>query len=670
MAPTAVGTRILHLGSDPSDSALLAAELRSESIACELLNASTEGEVRAALDSGSIALVIADLPLPWAEAWRDLAELQRLHPELQVIFRTGSAGNRSIADPLPKSARAVREALERRPDLPSAAAQRALLERVVHNQTAQLRLARRDLWDFDDAMRDITRTAAQMLDVERVSLWEVEPGTTKLVCALIFEREQNRHSIDQRIELGPQYLAALESAMFIAADDAQRDPRTSEFTETYLSKLGITSMLDAPVRREGRIVGVVCHEHIGPPRHWSMLDQCAAAVVADIVTRALEVRDRRRAEERLRESEKFEVVGRLAGRLAHDFNNSLTVILGNAQLSLAREGGDPAERESLLQIVQAGEDASALIRQLLAYSRREVLHSRIIDLHEHIAGQLPLMRRLLGAKVQLRAELGAGPSWVELDPTQLQQVLFNLAANARDAMPRGGEFVLTLTHEVQPAFVRLCVRDTGEGISPEALPHIFEPFFTTKEAKLGTGLGLASVAEIVQRASGKITASSNPGSGTTFEIVFPMAPAARIERAGEANSRAPLAAAAKHERDTVLVVAPEPALRRLLGDLLAERGTQVLEASGPVEALELLARGSRFDWVLTDQALTKMDGARLIGHLRDFRPNLPAVLMAETGRCAPSVLESLRRGGATAMLDKPLTSSGLSSSLEVLAASK
>ncbi len=673
MSSTDVETRILHLGSDPSDSALLAAELKAESIPCRVIRASTENEVRAALQGGSIALVIADLPLPFEAASNRLAELQRLHPELQVIFRSGSAGNRTIADPVSQTARAVHDALQRRPDAELREAQRSLLLRIVQNQSAQLRLSRRDLWDFDDALRDITRTAAEMLDVERVSLWEVEPATSKLVCVLVFEREKNRHTADHQLALGPRYLAALEAAMFIAADDAQRDPRTSEFTQEYLSKLGITSMLDAPVRREGRIVGVVCHEHIGPARHWTILEQSTAAAIAEIVARALEVRERRRAEDRLRESEKFEVIGRLAGRLAHDFNNLLTVILGNAQLALQRQGVDPAERESLQQILQAGEGASGLIRQLLAYSRREVQIPRTIDLHEQLAGQLPLLRRLLGADVQLRAELGSHPLWVEIDPTQLQQVLFNLTANARDSMPQGGEFVLTLTGDPLSAprtRVRLRARDTGLGITPEVLPHIFEPFFTTKEAKLGTGLGLASVGEIVRRADGEISVSSFPGRGSTFEIVLPQVSAPPAKCEAEKTSDAPVESTRAPARDTVLIVESDPSLRSALGQMLAQRGTHMLEASGPIEALELIARGEDFDWVLTDQVLPKMDGARLIGHLRDFRPNLPAVLMAETGRFAPADLEVLRRTGKTVVLTKPLTSQGLFSSMEVLSAGR
>jgi two-component system cell cycle sensor histidine kinase/response regulator CckA len=636
-----------------------------------VIHASTEAEVNSAMEGGGIVLMVADLPLPWNGAANRLADLQREHPEIQVIFRTGSTGNRTIAESVPQTARAVRDALERRPDVQSGEARRAMIERVVHNQSEQLRLVRRDLWDFDDAVKDVTRTAANLLDVARVSLWEVEPASSKLVCVVTYKRETNSHSTEPEIELRPSYFAALEAGMFMAADDAQNDPRTSGLTEGYLSTLGITSMLDAPVRREGRVVGVLCHEHIGPARHWSIVDQSTAAAMAEIVARAMEVRERKFAETRLRDSEKFEVIGRLAGRIAHDFNNLLTVILGNAQLALHRQGVDPAERESLQQIVQAGEDASGLIRQLLSYSRRETVRPRVIDLREQITGHLALLRHLLGNTVALRTELGPSPCWIEIDPTQFQQVLFNLAVNARDAMPQGGEFTLTLVRDEPSGAkgrVRLSARDTGEGIPADVLPHIFEPFFTTKEAKLGTGLGLASVGEIVRRADAKIAVTSSPGRGSTFEIVFPEAnPAKAVELAGESDDTpGPLPA----ERGTVMIVQSDPEQRKALTRMLAERGRHTLEASGPVEALELIARGSKFDWVMTDQVLPKMDGARLIRHLRDFRPNLPAVLIADSARVEPAELDALRRSGKTVVLGKPWTSGELLSSLDSLEATR
>ncbi len=673
MPPTSEKIRILHLGSDPSESALLSAELEAEALACLVISVSTERALRTALESGDIALVVADLPLPWESAGSCMSELQRARPELQILFRAGSTGHRTVTESSSQTARAVREALLHRSDIGrTPEEQRALIQRVVQGQTAQLRLSRGDFWDFQEAMRDITRSAAELLDVGRVSYWEVDPTTSKLKCLQLFDREQGGHAEVTELELGPRYLAALEEAIFLAADDAAHDPRTSEFTADYLSKLGITSMLDAPVRRDGRIVGVLCHEHIGPARHWSVLDQCTAAAMADIVVRALEVRDRRRAEARMREAEKFEVIGRLAGRLAHDFNNLLTVILGNAQLALQRQPADSADRDGLEQILRASEDATGVIRQLLAYSRHEIVVPRVLDLRAEVSSSVPMMQRLLGSEVSVRCELGNKPCWVEIDATQLQQVLLNLAANARDAMPNGGVLHLTLSLESLPARVKgepprssvlLRVRDTGVGIAPENLPRIFEPFFTTKEAKLGTGLGLASVAEIVRRAGGEVSAESRPGQGATFDIRLPEVTDPAARRAGSVPSKAVPRTVKNFKTTTALIVQSDASLRRAMASQLAEKQIGVLEASGPVEALEWLARGSQFDAVVTDYVLPKMDGVRLIGHLRDFRPNLPAVLVAEAGRCSQIELEALKKSGATELLAKPLTPGDLAGSL-------
>jgi signal transduction histidine kinase/CheY-like chemotaxis protein len=667
MNPAARGTRILHLGSDPSESALLAAELRAESIPGEVALVATQPAFRAALAAGDIALLIADLPLPFDSASTALAELQRTRPELRVIFRTGSAGDRRVMEPGSPTAAAVRAALEDRLDDPEASEERRrIVERVVRSHAVQLRLSRRDLWDFEDALKDVTKSGAQLLEVGRVSVWEVDPTTKNLTCVLVYDRLGDRHSAGERLELPPSYVAALESAMFVAADDAQHDPRTSAFTKDYLAKLEITSMLDAPVRRDGRIVGVLCHEHSGPLRHWSLLEQCTAAALAEIVARALEVRDRRRAEARLRESEKFEVIGRFTGRLAHDFNNLLTVILGNAQLSLARHGQEPGDRELLQQIVQAGEDATALIRQLLTYARREPIRPCVIDLRAQLGLVMPMIRRLVGADVAVKEDLGRESLWVDVDPTQLQQILLNLAANARDAMPKGGEFRIGLARapgavhargEPPSDGVRLSVRDTGAGIDPEVLPRIFEPFFTTKEPRVGTGLGLASVREIVHRAGGEIEVTSRLGEGTQFHIVFPEAREPAPAKLGaRANGGAP--------GETALLVEADADARKNLARLLEGLGTRVVEAGGPVEALEVLARGTKFDWVATAQSLPKMDGARLIRHLRDFRPRLPAVLIAPAGKLSDAELEALRQTGPTSVLAEPVSDTALAALLK------
>ena len=639
------GCRILHLGSNPSESALLNAELRAESILVPVLHVATSDALRSALAANDVGVVIADLPLPYGSAALELAELQRNRPALRVLFRTGSAGNRGVAGSDSPTVRALREALQGSPQTGQTREEhRHLVEQVVQSHAVQLRLSRRDLWDFEDALRDITQSCAELLAVDRVSLWEVERATGDLACTLAYDRRARCHRAGERLTLPPSYVAALDSAMFLAADDAQHDPRTSALAAEYLLPLGITSMLDAPVRRDGRIVGVLCHEHSGPARHWSILEQCTAAAMAEVVARAFEVRDRRRAEERLTEAEKFEVLGRFTGRLAHDFNNILTVILGNAQLALSHRGVEPQDRELLTQIVQASEDATTLIRQLLAFSRREPGRPEAVDLRAWASQALPMAARLLGSEVRVVEALGSEPLWVRIDPTQLQQVLLNLAANSRDAMPGGGEFRVSLSRSGTGAgaFAHLCVEDTGAGIAPEVLPRIFEPFFTTKEPRLGTGLGLASVREIVRMAGGQVAVSSQPGHGTTFDIALPAALPPAPTPGGPRGG-------------TALLVIPDAALRGTLVTLLRDLGIDTLEAKGAVEALEVVASGRNFDWVAAAQVVGRMDGGRLVRHLRDFRPRVPALILLPKGASVDPDLPLLAQSGITATMPEPPT---------------
>ena len=268
-----------------------------------------------------------------------------------------------------------------------------------------------------------------------------------------------------------------------------------------------------------------------------------------------DVTERLRLEEQLRQAQKMEAIGQLAGGVAHDFNNLLTVIGGNCDLLLSdSDAGDP-RRGTLADIRAASERAAALTRQLLAFSRKQILEPRILDLHEAVIGIEKMLRRLIGEDVDLLTDLAAGRSWVKVDPGQLEQVVMNLVVNARDAMPHGGRLTIR-TRNVDPADsagggeaggeerrprVALSISDTGSGMPPEVKAHVFEPFFTTKEVGKGTGLGLATVYGIVTQSGGEIGVESEPGRGTTFTVLLPTQPAPRMPAAREppmARSRA------------------------------------------------------------------------------------------------------------------------------------
>ncbi|MCM2333414.1 MAG: ATP-binding protein, partial [Anaeromyxobacteraceae bacterium] len=347
-----------------------------------------------------------------------------------------------------------------------------------------------------------------------------------------------------------------------------------------------------------------------------------------------ELAERERLERQLADAQKLDSIGRLAGGVAHDLNNLLTVVLGCASTAQLPEATPAEVQADLGEIQKAGERAAALTRQLLAFARRQILASRRLDLNEVVRGVGAMLRRVIGADVELVTALAEAPCPVVADPGQLEQVLVNLAINARDAMPGGGSLRLEtatvrLAQDLGGArqgvaagtWVRLRVVDTGTGLSEAAARHLFEPFFTTKEKGKGTGLGLATCYGIVKQMGGHIWLHSEAGQGTTVEIHLPFAEG-RLERpAAEAEPvRAPPGGG-----ERVLVVEDEPQVRALAARALAERGYQVLTAGDGDAALALLAREAPVDLVLTDVVMPHMGGVDLAARLRERTPP-PAVL--------------------------------------------
>jgi two-component system cell cycle sensor histidine kinase/response regulator CckA len=375
----------------------------------------------------------------------------------------------------------------------------------------------------------------------------------------------------------------------------------------------------------------------------------------------------RHAEEQLRQAQKMEAVGRLAGGVAHDFNNLLTVIFGYTDLLLAG-ASDPAETQlSLQEIRRCAERAAALTRQLLAFSRRQVLQRRPLALNTVVMEVTSLLQRMIGEDVTLVCELDPKLEAVEADPGQIEQVLMNLAVNARDAMPRGGRLTLR-TSNVElgeadageealdsplGAYVLLEVEDSGAGIDEETLAHIFEPFFTTKALGKGTGLGLATVYGIVSQSGGHVRVSSALGQGTCFRLYLP-----RCEqpvRPPEAPG-APIGGG-HNGVETILVVEDEESLREFVELVLRRRGYRVLMAPDAQQALALSrAFVGKIDLLLTDITLPGMDGRELARQLGVQRPDAQILLM--TGYAHPQVLEEMEKGGIGCVL-KPFGSEDL-----------
>jgi PAS domain S-box-containing protein len=376
-----------------------------------------------------------------------------------------------------------------------------------------------------------------------------------------------------------------------------------------------------------------------------------------------DVTERKNLEEQLRQAQKMEAVGQLAGGVAHDFNNLLTAIIGNAELLLrAIEPEDP-RRLDVQEINRAAHRAAALVRQLLAFSRKQVLQPQVVDLNTVVTDLSTMLRRLIGEHVELRLALQPELGRVLADPGQLEQVITNLAVNARDAMPSGGTLTIRTADvdasevpgqspESMPLvgpLVELAVRDDGVGMDERTLARLFEPFFTTKELGRGTGLGLATVYGIVRQSGGHIRVNSRLHHGSTFTVYLP-----RVEGTGERIDELPGWTDQARASGTVMVVEDEVSVRRLACRVLRARGYSVLEASDASEALRLLRQheGS-LDLVLTDIIMPGLSGPALVERLLLDAPDMKVLYI--TGYSEDAIRQQGVLPASGALLEKPFT---------------
>jgi PAS domain S-box-containing protein len=378
------------------------------------------------------------------------------------------------------------------------------------------------------------------------------------------------------------------------------------------------------------------------------------------ITMVEDVTERTELEERLRQSQKLEAIGRLAGGVAHDFNNMLTAIGGYTALALERLGESSPVHEDLDEVRKATERATVLTRQLLAFSRKQVLQPELLNLNGIVVELESMLRPLLGEDVVVTTECDPALGPIEADPSQLQQVVLNLVVNARDAMPGGGRITIETANadigEDDPAiepgrYVSLTVRDTGEGIDEQTIGRIFEPFFTTKESGKGTGLGLATVYGIVKQSGGYVVVDSELGHGTAFSIFLPRVHEARVALPAHEPLAVQEPDPEPEATETVLLVEDEDVVRRLVKQVLEQSGYAVLEARDGAQALEL-GRDRPVDLLLTDMVMPKLGGVEVAAALRKVRPELKVLYMSgyAEGALAPGAL-----GPATTLLEKPFS---------------
>jgi signal transduction histidine kinase len=369
-----------------------------------------------------------------------------------------------------------------------------------------------------------------------------------------------------------------------------------------------------------------------------------------------------RTEEQLRQAQKMEAVGRLAGGIAHDFNNLLTAILGYSELVLSDLPTDVAGRADIEEIQKAGLRAASLTQQLLAFSRKQVLEPRVVNLNDIVTNVEKLIRRVIGEDIELAIDLDPALRPVRVDPGQIEQVLMNLAINARDAMPNGGHLRVQTRErvlidplqmqdlELPPGpYAFVTVADTGIGMPPEIAAQIFEPFFTTKEPGKGTGLGLSTVYGIVRQSGGSIVVESAPGKGAAFSICVPS-----VEAPLEKTHKEPTAPVLVNGSETVVVVDDEPAVRDLVRKTLEAHGYHVLSASDGVEALSVAAAyKAAIHLLVTDIIMPRMGGRDLAARLIRERGALPVLFLS--GYPDASYVDVALTQAAQAFLRKPFT---------------
>lgn len=401
----------------------------------------------------------------------------------------------------------------------------------------------------------------------------------------------------------------------------------------------------------------------GGLRHWLTIKFPLTNLEGQTVVGgfALDITEKVRLEEQLRQVQKMKAVGQLAGGVAHDFNNLLTAINGYASLLLRGMETDNPWHDSVAEILKAGERAADLTRQLLAFSRKQLLQPRVLDLNQIVTGMQKMLSRLIGEHIELVTELAPEAALVRADPGQLEQVIVNLAVNARDAMPQGGRLTITTAHlkrddttklshpdEAVGKFIRLTVGDTGLGMTEEVKTRLFEPFFTTKEVGKGTGLGLATVYGIIQQSGGSIEVETALGQGTTFIIQLPAVqelPAAEVPVPSADMPRG---------TETVLLVEDEEPVRRLAQQVLEMCGYTVLKAEHGDEALAVSARyGGPIHLVIADLILPRMNSQQMVEQLSQARPGVKRLFISGYPSGYVNFLDTAAQTGT--LLLKPFT---------------
>ena len=630
--------KILNVEDNPLDSELIIRALERGKLAAEIFRVKTPESFQEKLHTVLPDLILADYSLPRFSGPAALQYTRQHSPDLPFIFVTGSLGEELAIETLKQGA--TDYVMKERLDRLVPAIERAL-------QEAGERRARREA---EQALRISEELYRRLVEKARDGIFTLAAdglvSSVNNACA-------DMTGWARKECLGKAFIKFIHSDNHQQAKDwlqatlERKNPPPVELQIHSPAKSGfITLEVTSTVLEDaGQITGILCI--------------------------ARDVTERRQLEEQLRQSQKMESIGQLAGGVAHDFNNLLTVIHGHAALLLGDAAFNAHHHEALREIARASDRAASLTRQLLAFSRKQPMQVREVDLNEVVSDITRMLQRVLGEPISLHCEYSPHLRSVKADQSMLEQVIMNLAVNARDAMPKGGTLTLR-THKVVRSsmpvsdqvdghdgqYVCLTAQDTGTGIPPELLQRIFEPFFTTKEPGKGTGLGLATVYGIVKQHGGWVDVQSSLGHGTSFTMYLP-ASSTPVQAKEEKRSPTKLA----EGDECILLVEDEMAVRNLCSRLLKRLGYTVLEAETGVAALDVWKQDQdRIQLLLTDMVIPEgMTGHELAEIIHRDNPKLPVIL--STGYSPDSLGEDSLRENGIHFLSKPYTPSQLAETI-------
>jgi len=625
--------RLLLIEDSEDDALLLTRELERGGYALSLKRVDSAGALAEALDGSSWDLVIGDYSMPHFSGLEGLHTIRGRGLDTPFIFVSGTIGEETAVAAMRAGAN----------DYVMKGQWKRLLPAIARElRDVEERRARRRA---ETALRESEASYATLVEHAPLGVYRSNTSgrflavNTALVRMLGYGSAEELLAVDIRRDL---YVDPAQRAALIERD-TYTEREYDEVEANWKRKDGTPLTVQLSVRAI---------------RNAAREVEFYEAFVRDVT-------EQRQLEAQLVRAQKLEAVGRLAGGVAHDFNNLLTVILSYSSLLLEETDLAPDVRESMEEIRKAAEGAAGLTRQLLAFSRQQVMKPQILDVNGIVTSTEKLLNRLIGEDIKLVTTLAPDLGAARLDPGQVGQIIMNLAVNARDAMPTGGRLTIeTANIEMDLTYVRghpiaqpgryvmLAVSDTGIGMDEATKERIFEPFFTTKEAGKGTGLGLATVYGIVKQSGGFIWVYSEPGRGTSFKIYFP-----RVDEALDASYPAATGETPRGS-ETVLVVEDVRAVRGVAREMLERSGYRVLEAENGDAALRLAARHpGPIDLLLTDVVMPGLSGRQLAAQLTELRPRLRVLYMS--GYTDDAVVNHGMLEPGIQYLQKPFTREGL-----------